>query len=180
MYTIKVVFFFDKKTSGMHAQQCILYCTYCTILFITGYCSIHVYSQTHLHDLLLAHYTGNRQSTVYIIQRSICKVWQQSMCCNSCTYEEGANGVSVYQLQTYNGVQYFVSRFPTHKVLRHNAYTQVSTTYTQTFIRIRRQQRSQPGRALAELYLTEPVRTGADRAERFLNSLAIRAGSSIL
>ena len=35
------------------------------MFFITGYCIKHVYSQTHLHDLLVAHYTGNRQSTVY-------------------------------------------------------------------------------------------------------------------
>ena len=35
------------------------------MLFITEYCSKHVYSQTQLNDLLVAHYTGNRQSTVY-------------------------------------------------------------------------------------------------------------------
>ena len=49
MDTINVQFFSLKQTvECMH----------------TGYCSIHVYSQTHLHDLLVAHYTGNRQSTV--------------------------------------------------------------------------------------------------------------------
>ena len=32
---------------------------HCTIPF-----SIHVYSKTHLHDLLAGHYTGNRQSTL--------------------------------------------------------------------------------------------------------------------
>ena len=42
---------------------------HCTMLFSTGYCSIH------LHDLLVVHYTGNRQSTIY----SICEVISSSM-----------------------------------------------------------------------------------------------------
>ena len=103
----------------MHAQTSMHYAYYIyaqtlvqihTILFSTGY------SQT---DLLVAHYTGNRQSTVQHLRSHIEQYG-----------EEEINGVSVYQLQQC--VQYFVSRFPTHKLLRHNAYTRVSTTYTQT------------------------------------------------
>ena len=66
MYTINMqcflfVFFVEQKTvECMHSVHCIVH----TMLFTTGYCSIHVYSQTYLHDLLVAHYTGNRQSTV--------------------------------------------------------------------------------------------------------------------
>ena len=37
------------------------------ILYNAFYYKIHVYSQTHLHDLLVAHYSGNRQSTAYNI-----------------------------------------------------------------------------------------------------------------
>ena len=57
-YKINVLFFFEKKVECMHRS------VHCTLLFISGYCSIHVYSQTHLHDLLVAHYTGNMQSTL--------------------------------------------------------------------------------------------------------------------
>ena len=35
-----------------------------TMHFSTGYTAVYTYTQTHLHDLLVANYTGNGQSTV--------------------------------------------------------------------------------------------------------------------
>ena len=54
----------------MHSSvQCTLYNA--SMLLSTGYCSIHVYSQTHLNDLLVSHYIGNRQSTVQHLRSHI-------------------------------------------------------------------------------------------------------------
>ena len=44
------------------AMLCICYAFY--KLFSTGYTAVYKYTQTHLHDLLVANYTGNGQSTV--------------------------------------------------------------------------------------------------------------------
>ena len=64
MYTINVQCFSLKKT-----VECMHSSVHCTMLFSTGYCSIHVYSQIHLHDLLVDHYT-----TIDKVQNSICEV----------------------------------------------------------------------------------------------------------
>ena len=116
----------------MHAQQCILHCTYCTMLFITGYCSKYVYSQTHLHDLLVAYYTGNRQSAVYSYKYNVAFAKYGNNKCAVVAVHMKKKQMECLCI-SYSSVYYFVSRFPTHKLLSHNSYTQVSTTYTQTY-----------------------------------------------
>ena len=98
---------------------------HCAMLFSTGYCSIHVYSETHQQGLLVAHYTCNRQSTKQHLRTE-----QHLRSHIDIQYEEEINKQCL--CISYCSVQYFVSRFPTHKLLRHNAYTRESTTYTQT------------------------------------------------
>ena len=76
------------------------------MLFITGYCSKHVHSQTHLHDLLVAHYTGNRQSTVYNV--AFAKYGNNKCAVLAAHMIEETNGLSVY----YRVVQTFPSKEP--------------------------------------------------------------------
>ena len=69
IYTIYVQFFFEQKQWNACS-------VHYTMLFSTGYCSMQVYSQTHLHDLLVAHYTGNSKVQYSI---AICEVITSNM-----------------------------------------------------------------------------------------------------
>ena len=48
----------------MHVHSYVMHLLHFTMLFSTGYTAVYTYTQTHLHDLLVANYTGNGQSTV--------------------------------------------------------------------------------------------------------------------
>ena len=68
-----------------------------TMLFSTGYTAVYTYTQTNLHDLLVANYTGKNYTGK--VQYNICEVISGNMATinelysSSCTY---SYGVSVY------------------------------------------------------------------------------------
>ena len=154
---------------------------HCAMLFSTGYCSIHVYSETHQQGLLVAHYTCNRQSTKQHLRTE-----QHLRSHIDIQYEEEINSVCVLVTVVFSTsfpgfprINYYVTMHIHEKVQR--------IRRPRRYTCIRRQQRCQPGRAecgpgraLVEFVLTGPARPGQGRTEQFLNSLAIRAGSSIL
>ena len=51
-------------STNTYIHACYAFAMHFTMLFSTGYAAVYTYTQTHLHELLVANYTGNGQSTV--------------------------------------------------------------------------------------------------------------------